>query len=85
MKAEDAVFLTYKSLYYELIAAVDNDRHAERMLETFLRLNSLKTSRTSSRIFLSGWFAGTRASGEMYENSPPWSTNAPRMQASADS
>src|SRR6266536_5520779 len=28
------------------------------------------TSRTSSRIFLSGWFVGTRASGAIYENSP---------------
>jgi isochorismate hydrolase len=35
MKAEGAVFLTYKSLYYELIEAVDGGRHAEKMLETF--------------------------------------------------
>jgi isochorismate hydrolase len=35
MKAEGAVFLTYKSLYYELIAAVDGGPQAERMLETF--------------------------------------------------
>ena len=33
--------------------------------------SSPNTSRTSFRIFLSGWFAGTRASGEMYENSCP--------------
>src|SRR5437660_8074321 len=33
--------------------------------------SSPNTSRTSFRIFLSGWFAGTRASGEMYENSRP--------------
>jgi hypothetical protein len=36
-----------------------------------LRFSSPNTSRTSFRIFLSGWFAGTRASGEMYENSRP--------------
>jgi isochorismate hydrolase len=35
MKTEGAVFLTYKSLFYELIAAVDGGRHAERMLEAF--------------------------------------------------
>jgi nicotinamidase-related amidase len=35
MKAEGVVFLTYKTLYYELIAAVDGGRHAEKMLETF--------------------------------------------------
>ncbi len=35
MKAEGAVFLTYKSLYYELIEAVDGGPHAEKMLETF--------------------------------------------------
>jgi nicotinamidase-related amidase len=35
MKAEGAVFLTYKSLYYELIEAVDGGRHSEKMLETF--------------------------------------------------
>ena len=27
--------------------------------------------RPSSRTFLKGWFVGTRASGEMYENSRP--------------
>src|SRR6266498_503841 len=36
-----------------------------------LRFSSPSTSRTSPRIVLSGWFAGTRASGAMYENSPP--------------
>jgi nicotinamidase-related amidase len=35
MKAEGAVFLTYKSLYYELIEAVEGGRHAEKMLATF--------------------------------------------------
>lgn len=35
MKAEDVVFSTYKSLYYELIEAVDGGRHSEKMLETF--------------------------------------------------
>jgi hypothetical protein len=35
MKAEGAVFLTYKTLYYELIEAVEGDRHTEKMLETF--------------------------------------------------
>jgi nicotinamidase-related amidase len=35
MKAEGAVFLTYKSLYYELIEAVDGGRHAEKMLDDF--------------------------------------------------
>jgi hypothetical protein len=36
-----------------------------------LRFSSPSTSRTSIRIFLSGWFDGTRASGAMYENSRP--------------
>src|SRR5882672_1915945 len=36
-----------------------------------LRFKSLKTSRTSSRTFRSGWFTGTRLSGAMYENRPP--------------
>ena len=31
----------------------------------------LKMRPRSSRIFLSGWSAGTLASGEMYENNPP--------------
>jgi nicotinamidase-related amidase len=35
MKAAGAVFLTYKTLYYELIEAVDGSRHIEKMLETF--------------------------------------------------
>jgi nicotinamidase-related amidase len=35
MKAEGAIFLTYKSLYYELIEAVEGGRHAEQILETF--------------------------------------------------
>jgi nicotinamidase-related amidase len=35
MKAEGAVFLTYKSLYYELIEAVEGSRHTEKLLETF--------------------------------------------------
>jgi nicotinamidase-related amidase len=35
MKAEGAIFLTYKSLYYELIETVEGGRHTEKMLETF--------------------------------------------------
>ncbi len=35
MKTEGAVFLTYKSLYYELIEAVEGGRHTEKMLATF--------------------------------------------------
>jgi nicotinamidase-related amidase len=35
MKAEGAIFLTYKSLYYELIEAVEGSRHIEKVLETF--------------------------------------------------
>ena len=35
MKAAGAVFLTYKSLYYELIEAVDGSRHGEKVLATF--------------------------------------------------
>src|SRR5258707_2667662 len=35
MKAAGAVFLTYKSLYYELIEAVDGARHGEKVLATF--------------------------------------------------
>jgi nicotinamidase-related amidase len=35
MKAEGAVFLTYKTLFYELIEAVEGGRHAEKMIETF--------------------------------------------------
>jgi len=35
MKAEGAGFLTYKTLYYELIEAVEGGRHTEKTLETF--------------------------------------------------
>ncbi len=35
MKAEGAVFLTYKSLYYELMEAVDGERHGDKVRETF--------------------------------------------------
>ena len=35
MQAEGAVFLTYKTLYYELIEAVDGARYAEKMFEIF--------------------------------------------------
>jgi nicotinamidase-related amidase len=35
MKAEGAVFLTYKTLFYELIAAVEGGRHVDRMTETY--------------------------------------------------
>jgi nicotinamidase-related amidase len=35
MKAEGAIFLTYKSLYYELIEAVEGSRHIKKILETF--------------------------------------------------
>ena len=35
MKAEGAVLLTYKTLYYELMAAVDGGSHGDRMLATF--------------------------------------------------
>jgi nicotinamidase-related amidase len=35
MKAEGAIFLTYKSLYYELIETVEGGRYTEKMLETF--------------------------------------------------
>jgi hypothetical protein len=35
MKADGAVFLTYKTLYYELIEAVEGARHTEKMVETF--------------------------------------------------
>jgi Isochorismatase family len=34
MQAEGAIFLTYKSLYYELIEAVEGGRRTDRMLET---------------------------------------------------
>ncbi len=35
MKGAGVVFLTYKSLYYELIEAVDGGRHGEKVLATF--------------------------------------------------
>jgi nicotinamidase-related amidase len=35
MKAEGAVFLTYKTLFYELIEAVEGARHAEKILAAF--------------------------------------------------
>jgi len=35
MQADGAVLLTYKSLYYELIEAVDGGRHAEKMAQRF--------------------------------------------------
>ena len=35
MQAEGAVMLSYKSLYYELIAAVDGGPHAETLLQAF--------------------------------------------------
>lgn len=35
MKAEGVIFSTYKSLYYELIEAVDGGRHPEKFLEAF--------------------------------------------------
>jgi isochorismate hydrolase len=35
MTAAGVVFLTYKSLYYELIEAVDGGRHGEKVLATF--------------------------------------------------
>jgi len=35
MKAEGAIFLTYKSLYYELIEAVEGGRHTEKILKAF--------------------------------------------------
>ena len=37
MQGEGAVVLTYKSLYYELIEAVEGGRHSETMLATFGR------------------------------------------------
>ena len=35
MKAEGAVFLTYKTLYYELIESVEGNLHTEKMLKAF--------------------------------------------------
>ncbi len=34
MKAEGAVFTTYKSLFYELIESVGGDRHTDKIVET---------------------------------------------------
>lgn len=35
MRAEGAVFVTYKTLFFELIEAVDGGRHAEKMFKAF--------------------------------------------------
>jgi nicotinamidase-related amidase len=35
MQAEGAVFLSYKTLYYELVAAVDGSREGEKLLQAF--------------------------------------------------
>lgn len=35
LSAAGAVFLSYKTLYYEMIEAVDGGRHGERLLRTF--------------------------------------------------
>ena len=35
MQAEGAVFVSYKTLFYELVEAVEGGRHAERMAETY--------------------------------------------------
>ena len=35
MEKEGAIFLTYKTLYYELIEAVDGGRHAEKEFKKF--------------------------------------------------
>jgi hypothetical protein len=35
MKAEGVVFSTYKTLYYELIEAVEGGRHTEKLLEDY--------------------------------------------------
>ncbi len=35
MRAEGAVLLTYKTLFYELIEAVEGGRHADRMIATY--------------------------------------------------
>jgi nicotinamidase-related amidase len=44
MKAEGAIFLTYKSLYYELIESVEDGRRTEKSLETFNLLDDLPDS-----------------------------------------
>lgn len=35
MKAEGAIFITYKSLFYELVAAVEGGRHIDKMTERY--------------------------------------------------
>jgi hypothetical protein len=35
MKAEGAIFLTYKSLYYELIESVEGPLNSKKDVETF--------------------------------------------------
>jgi hypothetical protein len=35
LQAEGAIFLTYKSLYYELVEAVDGGRHSKNMIAKF--------------------------------------------------
>jgi nicotinamidase-related amidase len=35
MKAEGAIFLSYKTLFYELVEAVEGGRHAAKMVETY--------------------------------------------------
>jgi hypothetical protein len=35
MKAEGVIFSTYKSLYYELIEAVEGGRHTEKFLAAY--------------------------------------------------
>ena len=35
MKAEGAVFISYKTLFYELVGAVEGGRHAEQMIATY--------------------------------------------------
>jgi nicotinamidase-related amidase len=35
MKAAGAVFLSYKTLFYELVEAVEGGRHTERMIATY--------------------------------------------------
>ena len=35
MRAEGAVFISYKTLFYELIAAVEGGRHADKMIATY--------------------------------------------------
>ena len=35
MQAEGAIFLTYKSLYYELVEAVEGGRHSKKMIAEF--------------------------------------------------